>query len=133
MNYFCHIGRVIDSLGFIGYCSRIWKVKHHAHKYTPFVCWFNRGSEQWELLPDGYTTSKPPASHSLEQTAEWWEEAQEIIQLECELREVEQREAEEAQRHVGGETAEPSNMDCNSEMDNKRPSYGLESSLMPSD
>ena len=132
-NYFCRIGRVIDNLGFIGYRSRIWRVNQHAHEYTPFVCWFNRGSEQWESLPDGYTTSKPPASHSLEQTAEWWEEAQEIIQLESDLREIERREAKELPRNMEDERAEPSNTDCNSEMDDKRPGHGSESSLTPSD
>ena len=68
----------MKEMGFIGHRSRIWKATdaRPAHQYTPFTCWYNRVSERWESLPEGYTTDAPPASNRLGEVEVWWEEAE---------------------------------------------------------
>ncbi|EDR04495.1 uncharacterized protein LACBIDRAFT_330671 [Laccaria bicolor S238N-H82] len=75
--YFCHIGRVMGGRGYIGHRLRIWKATgaHPAHQYTRFTSWFNRVTQRWESLRQGYTTDPPPASNHLGEVEEWWEEA----------------------------------------------------------
>jgi hypothetical protein len=80
--YFCRIGRAIEDLGYVGYRSRILlAMAGDWNEYAPYIGWYNRGSQQWERLPPGYTTEEPRATHPLGDVEEWWEEAEMIAQL----------------------------------------------------
>lgn len=109
--YFCRVGRAINGQGYIGYHSIILPIsdRFHSHAFTRFVGWYNRASKRWEALPKGYTTNAPPASYSVEQAEEWWEESEEIIQLNIDLDEIERREAEDAKLLEAGnaESSQP--------------------------
>ena len=80
-NYFCRIGRAIEDLPIVGYRSRILPaVPGDWVEYAHYISWYNRASQLWESLPNGYTTEEPRATHPLGDVQEWWEEAEMIIE-----------------------------------------------------
>ena len=109
--YFCCVGRAINGQGYIEYRSIILPISDHfhSHVFTHFVGWYNRASKRWEALTKGYTTNAPPASYSVKQAEEWWEESEEIIQLNIDLNEIECQEAEDTKLLEAGnaESSQP--------------------------
>ena len=103
--YFCCVGRAINGHRYIGYHSNVLPITDHfrPHEFNHMTCWFNWGSGWWEALPKGYTTNPPPASYTLEQAEEWWEEAEEIIQLTIELKKID-HQAGSSQAHQSSDT-----------------------------
>jgi len=80
-NYFCHIGKAIKDLGYVGYQSRILPaIPGDWVEYAEYISWYNNASRQWESLPKGYTTEEPWVTHPLGDVEEWWEEAEIIAQ-----------------------------------------------------